>query len=161
MADAEYEALLGDLRALTDAPNGAEFTRSNLITLLGVLVTYLGDALATEVGELEDGTPIGAEHPVSAQLSGLVEALRDLDIGLTDPVLCHASSKKMASRKWRERQEDVDIILGLKALRQARGIKKWTEVAALAKKLLNEKGHKYRNQRLDAKILTSLLHRRG
>jgi len=99
MADAEYEALLGDLRALTDAPNGAEFTRSNLITLLGVLVTHLGDALATEVGELEDGTPIGAEHPVSAQLSGLVEALRDLDIGLTDPVLCHASSKKMASRK--------------------------------------------------------------
>jgi hypothetical protein len=67
----------------------------------------------------------------------------------------------MASRKWRERQEDVDIILGLKALRQARGIKKWTEAAALAKKMLNEKGHKYRNQRLTAEILTSLLHRRG
>lgn len=50
MADAEHDALLDGLRALTDAPNGAEFTRSNVIALLGVLVTHLGEALATKVG---------------------------------------------------------------------------------------------------------------
>jgi hypothetical protein len=54
MADTEYDALLGDLRALTAAPNGAEFTRSNLIALLYVLDIHLSAPLATKEGELED-----------------------------------------------------------------------------------------------------------
>ena len=56
MADTEYDALLGDLRALTDAPNGEEFTRSNLIALLYVLDIHLSAPLSTKEGELEDGT---------------------------------------------------------------------------------------------------------
>ena len=123
MADAEYDALLDGLRALTDAPNGAEFTRSNVIALLGVLVTLLGEALATKVGELEDGASVEAEHPVSAQLSGLVEALRDLDIGLTDPVFGSALGNQNARRNWRVRQEDNALIEGLEVFQRVRKIK--------------------------------------
>jgi hypothetical protein len=123
MADTEYDALLGDLRALTDAPNGAEFTRTNLIALLYVLDIHLGKALATIEGKLEDGTSVEAEHPVSAQLSGLVEALRDLDSGVTDPVFKRAFGHQNARRNWRLRQEDNALIEGLEVFQRVKKIK--------------------------------------
>ena len=55
MADPDWDALLDTLRALPNKPDGAQFTRPNLIALLGVLVTHLGEALATKVGELGSG----------------------------------------------------------------------------------------------------------
>lgn len=123
MADTEYDALLDGLRAVTDTPNGEEFTRSNVIALLGVLVSHLGEALATKVGELDDETPVEAEHPVSAQLSALVEALRDLDIGLTDPLFKPAVGNKNARRHWRLRQEDEALIEALDVFQRLMKIK--------------------------------------
>lgn len=87
MGTADYDALLDNLRQLTSAPGHADFTRPNLIALLEVLTTHLGEALTSKLGELEDGTHVEAQHAVADLLSGLCSALRDLDNGLTDPVL--------------------------------------------------------------------------
>lgn len=60
---------------------------------------------------------------MSAQLSGLVEALRDLDIGLTDPVFRSALGNQNARRNWRVRQEDNALIEGLEVFQRVRKIK--------------------------------------
>jgi hypothetical protein len=159
MADTEYDALLGDLRVLTDAPNGAEFTRSNLIALLGVVVTHLGEALATKVGELENGSPVEAEHTVSAQLSGLVEALRDLDIGLTDPVFEPALGNQNARRNWRVRQEDKALIEGLEVFQQAKKIKHLKTAARKAASELRRSKYTRRGKKLSWLDLYNLYYR--
>lgn len=159
MADADYDALLGELRALTDAPNGAEFTRSNAVALLSVLVTHLSEALATTGGELEDGTPVEAEHPVAAQLSGLVEALRDLDIGLTDPVFEPTWGNQNARRNWRVRQEDKALIEGLEVFQRVMKIRH--RKAAIMKAALELNRNKYtrRSRALTWRDLHNLYYR--
>lgn len=159
MADTEYDALLGDLRALTDAPNGEEFTRSNVIALLGVLVTHLGEALATEMGELEDGTPVEAEHSVSAQLSGLVQALRDLDIGLTDPVFEPTLGNQNARRNWRMRQEDNALIEGLEVFQRIKKIKNRKAAAMKAASELRRSKYTRRGKKLSGLDLYNLYYR--
>lgn len=106
MGASDYDALLDNLRQLTSAPGHADFTRSNLIALLELLTTHLGEALASKLGELEDGTHVEAQHAVADLLSGLFSALRDLDKGLTDPVLRPITGKKNSARPWRLRQKD-------------------------------------------------------
>jgi hypothetical protein len=110
MATHDHDVLLDKLRALTSDPDGTEFTRPNLIALLDVLTGHLDEAMATRLGELEDGTLVLARHPVVEQLSGLTAALRDLDQGLTDPVLKRIGGKKNAARPWQLKRKD-DILL--------------------------------------------------
>ena len=109
MATHDHDVLLDKLRALTSDPDGTEFTRPNLIALLDVLTGHLDEALATRLGEFEDGTLLLARHPVVEQLSGLTAALRDLDQGLTDPVLKRIGGKKNAARPWQLKRKD-DIL---------------------------------------------------
>ena len=109
MATHDHDVLLDKLRALTSDPDRTEFTRPNLIALLDVLTGHLDEAMATRLGELEDGTLVLARHPVVEQLSGLTAALRDLDQGLTDPVLKRIGGKKNAARPWQLKRED-DIL---------------------------------------------------
>jgi hypothetical protein len=100
---------LDELNALATRPDGADFTRPNLIALLNILTSHLGTALETKAKELDEGVYFAEEHPVAAQLSGLASSLRDLDCGLTDPVLKAAKSDTNASLGWRQRQEDEDL----------------------------------------------------
>ena len=159
MADTEYDALLGDLRALTAAPNGAEFTRSNLVALLYVLDIHLSAPLATKEGELEDGTLVEAEHPVSTLLSGLVKALGDLDIGLTDPVFEPAAGNQNARRHWRVRQEDNALIEGLEVFQQAKKIKHLKKAAMKAASELKRSKYTRRGKELSWLDLYNLHYR--
>lgn len=106
MDNSDYCMLLDKLNALATRPDGADFTSPNLIALLDILTSHLGAALETKAEELEDGSYFTEEHPVAAQLSGLASSLRDLDCGLTDPVLKAEISNTNASLGWRQRQED-------------------------------------------------------
>ena len=159
MADTAYDALLAELRALTDVPNGAEFTRSNLIALLGVVVTHLGQALATMEGQLDNGTPVEAEHPVSAQLSGLIEALRDLDNGLTDPVFEPTLGNQNARRNWRMRQEDNALIEGLEVFQRIKKIKNRKAAAMKAASELRRSKYTRRGKKLSGLDLYNLYYR--
>jgi hypothetical protein len=159
VADPDWDALLDTLRALPNKPDGAQFTRPNLIALLDVLTTHLGAAIETEVGELEDGIQIITEHPVVDQLSGLVQALRDLDIGLIDPVFKPTLSNKNALRHWRERQEDKDLIEGIKILQRVNKFKSFKATAMAAQSMLGRINHTRRGKRLSWKDLINLHHR--
>ncbi|MEO0030695.1 MAG: hypothetical protein RIS94_453 [Pseudomonadota bacterium] len=119
----DYDDLLDRLRGLTSNPNNAEFTRSNLIALLDVLTTHLDEALASKVGELEDGTHVVGQHPVAHLLSGLVLALQDLDKGLRVPVFEAAVGMQNARRRWHVRQEDKALIEGLEVFQRVKKIK--------------------------------------
>lgn len=132
MAVSDYDALLDNLRQLTSAPGKADFTRPNLIALLEVLTTHLGEALTSKFGELEDGTHVEAQHAVADLLSGLSSALRDLDSGLTDPVLRRVAGKKNSARPWRLRQED-DVLF--EALEIFQRIKRLPDRKAAARRL--------------------------
>ncbi len=159
MADPDWDALLDTLRALPNKPDGAQFTRPNLIALLDVLTTHLGAAIEIEGEELADGIQIITEHPVLDQLSGLVKALRDLDIGLTDPVFEPTLSDKNALRRWRERQEDKDLIEGMKILQRVNNIKSFQSTAMVAASMLGRANYTRRGKRLNWKDLINLYHR--
>lgn len=131
MGAEQYDALLDSLRELTADPARADFTRPNLIALLDILTIHLGEALAAKVGELEDGTHVETQHAVADLLSGLSSALRDLDNGLTDPVLRRIAGKKNSARRWRLRQEDDVLFEAL-------------EIFQRVKKLPNRKAAAYR-----------------
>ncbi len=122
MVASSYDALLDSLRELTADPENAEFTRPNLIALLDVLNSNLCEALATKVGELEGGTHVQVEHAVTALLSGLISALRELDAGLTDPVLKRVNGRKNSARRWRLRQEDDVLFEALEIFQRIKGL---------------------------------------
>lgn len=156
MGASDYDALLDDLRQLTSTPANAEFTRPNLIALLEVLTTHLGEALASKLGELEDGTRVEAQHPVADLLSGLSSALQDLDNGLTDPVLLRSPGKKNSARRWRLRQED-DVLF--EALEIFQRIKRLPDRKAAAWRLavtLQASGYRRRGKRLSGSSLYAL-----
>ena len=132
MASHDHDVLLDKLRALTSDPDGTEFTRPNLIALLDVLTGHLDEAMATRLGELEDGTLVLARHPVVEQLSGLTAALRDLDQGLTDPVLKRIGGKKNAARPSRLVRDDDAL---LEALEIFEKMEKLPHLKAAAKRL--------------------------
>ena len=132
MASHDHDVLLDKLRALTSDPDGTEFTRPNLIALLDVLTGHLDEAMATRLGELEDGTLVLAPHPVVEQLSGLTAALRDLDQGLTDPVLKRIGGKKNAARPSRLVRDDDAL---LEALEIFQKMEKLPHLKAAAKRL--------------------------
>ena len=131
--DAEqYDALLDSLRELTADPARADFTRPNLIALLDILTIHLGEALAAKVGELEDGTHVETQHAVADLLFGLSSALRDLDNGLTDPVLLRSAGKKNSARRWRLRQDDEVLFEALEIFQR---IKRLPNRKAAARRL--------------------------
>lgn len=132
MGASDYDAFLDSLRELTADPANAGFTRPNLIALLEVLTSHLDEALASKLGELEDGTHVETQHAVADLLSGLSSALRDLDNGLTDPVLQRIAGKKNAARPWRLRQED-DLLF--EALEIFQRIKRLPDRKAAARRL--------------------------
>lgn len=132
MGAEQYDALLDSLRDLTADPARADFTRPNLIALLDILTIHLGEALAAKVGELEDGTHVETQHAVADLLSGLSSALRDLDNGLTDPVLRRIAGKKNSARPWRLRQEDDVLFEALEILQR---IKRLPDKKAAARRL--------------------------
>ena len=156
MGASDYDALLNSLRQLTRAPGNAEFTRPNLIALLEVLTTHLGEALASKLGELEDGTHVLAQHAVADLLSGLSSELRDLDKGLTDPVLRRLAGKKNSARPWRLRQED-DVLF--EALEIFQRIKRLPDRKAAARRLavtLQSSNYRRRGKKLSGLNLYSL-----
>ncbi len=159
MAQSDYDALLDSLRELTSDPDGAEFTRSNLIALLDLLTTHLGEALATKVGELGDGTSVQAEHPVVAQLSGLASALRDLDKGLTDPVVKRIAGNRNASRPWSVRRDDETLIEGLEVYRRVHKIKDIKAAARKAAMELRRNRYTRRGKSLRWQDLYNLIYR--
>lgn len=159
MGTADYDVLLDNLRQLISAPGNAEFTRPNLIALLEVLVTHLGDALVTTAGELEDRTLVQVEHPVATQLSGLASALRDLDAGLTDPVLKSTTSKKTARRPWSLREEDQILLEAVEVFRRFKRIPSLTEAARKVTTALNRHNYTRRGKRLKGKDLYNLINR--
>lgn len=156
MDASDYDALLNDVRELTGVPDNAEFTRSNLIALLDVLTNHLGEALASKCGELEDGTHVEAQHPAADLLSGLSSALRDLDNGLTDPVLRRIAGKKNSARRWRLREED-DVLF--EALEIFERIKRLPDRKAAARRLavtLQSSNYRRRGKKLSGSNLYSL-----
>lgn len=156
MGARQYDALLDSLRELTANPANADFTRPNLIALLDILTKHLGEALASKLGELEDGTHVEAQHAVAGLLSGLSLALRDLDNGLTDPVLRRIAGKKNSARPWRLRQED-DVLF--EALEIFMRIKRLPDRKAAARRLavtLQSSNYRRKGKQLSGSNLYSL-----
>ena len=152
----DHHVLLDKLRALTSDPDRTEFTRSNLIALLDVLTGHLDEALAIPLGELEDGTLVEAQHPVAAQLSGLTAALRDLDQGLTDPVLKRIGGKKNAVRPWRLTREDDALFEGMEIFQRMR---KLPDLKAAAMRLavkLKINGYRRRGKEITGRSIYAL-----
>ena len=159
MGASDYDALLYNLRESTSEPDKSEFTRPNLIALLDVLTTHLGEALALKLGELEDGTHVEAEHAVADLLSGLSSALQDLDKGLTDPVFKPIKGKKNSARRWRLRQED-DVLF--EALEIFQRLKRLPDRKAAARRLgvtLKSSEYMRRGKELNGSSLYALYHK--
>lgn len=156
MGASDYDALLDNLRQLTSAPGNADFTRPSLIALLEVLTNHLGVALASKLGELEDGTHVQAHHAVVELLSGLSSALQDLDKGLTDPVLEPIRGRQNSARRWRLRQEDDVLFEALEIFQQ---IKRLPDRKAAARRLavtLQASDYRRRGKKLGWSNLYSL-----
>lgn len=134
------DELLKDLKSLTSTPEGAEFNRKNIIALLGVLNQHLGGALETPVVTLEDGTEVVEEHPTGALLRVLEEALKDLDIGLTDPVLKPVSHGANATLPWNVREHDRQLREFLRVVQQVKGISQLKKAARQLATILKEIG---------------------
>lgn len=146
MGTGDHNVLLEQLRTFSSDPDREDFSRPNLIALLDLLATGLGEQLATKQGELEDGTHVFAEHSVVAQLSGLASALRDLDKGLTDPVLKRVGGKKNAARPWRLIKEDDVLFEALEIFQSMRKLQD-RKAAAIALALkLRASGYKRRGK---------------
>ena len=156
MADPDYDALLDNLRALTSDPDNAEFTRPNLIAVLEIVTAHLDDALALNVGKLEGGMHVEAEHPVATLLSGLVSALRDLNNGLTDPVLTPTSGKKNSARRWRLRQEDAALFEALEIFQRIKGLPNRKAAARRLAVKLQPSGYRRRGKTLKGSNLYAL-----
>lgn len=159
MTSIEYHALLESLRDLASHPNGEDFNRANLIALIEVLASHLGEALATKVGELEGGTLVQAEHPVVSQLSGLASALRDLDAGLTDPVLKRTLSKKTAARPWHVRQQDQTLIEAVEVFGRLKRIKSVKGAANKVATELNRQQYTRRGKRLRGSDIYNIINK--
>ena len=156
MATHDHDGLLDKLRTFASDPDTTEFTRPNLIALLDVLTGHLDEALATREGELENGTLVQARHPVVEQLSGLTAALRDLDQGLTDPVLKRIGGKKNAVRPWRLKQDDDALFEALEVFRR---LQKIPDIKAAATRLavkLKSKRYRRKGKELDGGSLYAL-----
>lgn len=156
MGAEQYDALLDSLRELTADPANADFTRPNLIALLDILTNHLGEALASKLGELEDGTHVETQHAVADLLSGLSSALRDLDNGLTDPMLRRIAGKKNSARPWRLRQQD-DVLF--EALEIFQRIKRLPDRKAAARRLavtLQSSNYRRKGKQMSGSNLYSL-----
>lgn len=156
MGAREYDALLDSLRELTGTPGNADFTRPNLIALLEVLTSHLGEALASKLSELEDGTHVEAQHAVADLLSALSSALRDLDNGLTDPVLLRSAGKKNSARRWRLRRDDEVLFEALEIFQR---IKRLPDRKAAAWRLavtLQSSDYRRKGKKLSGSSLYSL-----
>jgi hypothetical protein len=159
MATHDHDGLLDKLRTFASDPARTEFTRPNLTALLDVLTDHLDGALATSEGELEDGTLVEAQHPVAAQLSGLTAALRDLDQGLTDPVLKRIGGKKNSARPWRLKQDDDALFEALEVFQRMQNL---PDLKAAAKGLavkLQSNGYRRRGNRMKGSSLYSLYYK--
>jgi len=159
MATHDHDGLLDKLRTFASDPDTTEFTRPNLIALLDVLTGHLDEALATREGELENGTLVQARHPVVEQLSGLTAALRDLDQGLTDPVLKRIGGKKNAVRPWRLKQDDDALFEALEVFRR---LQKIPDIKAAAERLavkLQVTGYRRRGKGMNGSSLKSLYYK--
>ena len=159
MATHDHDGLLDKLRTFASDPDTTEFTRPNLIALLDVLTGHLDEALATREGELENGTLVEAQHPVAAQLSGLTAALRDLDQGLTDPVLKRIGGKRNTVRPWRLKQDDDALFEALEVFRR---LQKIPDIKAAAERLavkLQPTGYRRRGKGMNGSSLKSLYYK--
>lgn len=138
--DPRYEALLDELRALASGPGGGEFTRQNIIALINVLARHLDHALATPIGSVEDGTEVAVQHPVGEQLEALSDALGDLDVGLTDPILRPNSYGANNTRGWALRNKDERLAEALNIYMAAKpGMKLRTAARDVARLLKEER----------------------
>lgn len=156
MGTGQYDALLDSLRELTADPANADFTRPNLIALIEVLTTHLGEALASNLGELEGGTHVEAQHVVADLLSGLTLALRDLDNGLTDPVLLRSPGKKNSARRWRLRQEDDVLFEALEIFQRIKGLPNRKAAARRFAVMLQSFGYRRSGKMLNGASLYAL-----
>lgn len=152
--------LQAEIEALISEPEGGVFCRPNLVRLLQVIAEHIDQRMAPTIGSL-DGQDLIAQHTASLQLTSLAEALSDLDLGITDPVLAPAPSKKTASRDWRKRREDRDLIEAFIVFQRTKGIKQQKAAAVALAKLMNETDFPYRNGRVKSSQLVGLLQRRG
>jgi hypothetical protein len=159
MGATDQGPFLDALRAFTSDTNRLEFTRPNLIALLDLLTDHLGGQLAIEQGVLEDGTHVEVEHPVVAQLTGLALALRDLDKGLTDPVLKRVGGKKNAARPWRLMKDDDVLFDTLEIFQQVRNLPNRKAAAKAMALKLRTSGYKRRGNWLSWGNLYALYHK--
>ncbi len=152
-----YEAFLGELRALTDAPGSDQFNRQNVVALLGVIAQHLGMALATPSGALEDGTQVFVEHPAAALLVMLISALRDLDSGLTGEVIKPNTHGANATRPWHVREQDRVLIEALAIVQRQYGIN--NRKLAAKKLAVMLKGQLRKGVQIDYKQIISIHNR--
>ncbi len=152
----DHNVLLDKLRALTSDPDRTEFTRPNLIALLDVLTGHLDEALAIPLAELEDGTLVLERHPVVEQLSGLTAALRDLDLGLTDPVLKRIGGKKNAVRPWRLTRADDALFEGMEIFQRMHKLPDRKAAAMRLARKLNFNGYRRRGKEVTWRSIYAL-----
>lgn len=155
-----FDAFLAALCEVVDAPDGSAFDRPKIIRLLNVLIAQLGEYLRTPLGMLDDGTEVVGEHPAVTQLWSLVQALKDLDRGLTDEVLRPCRDGATASLPWRLRNADRALIDLLRVFEKAGGFSTRKDAAEALARKLRKRGYRRKGQAVSARQLINLNHRR-
>ena len=154
------DRLLTALCVVVEGPDGSRFDRPNIIRLLSVLAAQLGEHLQTPLGTLDDGTEVVGEHPAVTQLWSLVQALKDLDRGLTDEVLRPCRDGATASLPWRLRNADRALIDLLRVFEKAGGFSTRKDAAEALARKLRKRGYRRKGQAVSARQLINLNHRR-
>ena len=85
------------------------FTRSNVLTELDIVVAYLESTTSTELGKTLDGETIITTTPSVNLLHRLIDAIRDLDSGVTHPVLS-SNGIGGSARSTEHRKREASLI---------------------------------------------------
>jgi hypothetical protein len=151
-----YLDLLTELEGL-DLEGGAEgFTRPALISVLEVVSQHIDRVLEVSHGTLEDGQLVVSAHPVVTQLNGLIDALKDLDTGITDPIFKPNEHGANATLPWRVREQDAALVEAIAVFQSIKGIARQKEAAKQMAAQLNKNGYRRRGKQMTGTSLQRL-----
>lgn len=148
------DSMLDAIREVTGSEEQAEFTRKNIISLLGVVADRLGPLLEVALAQ-DEACEVVAEHDAAALLRALAAALRDLDTGLTDPIFEPNKHGANASLPWHIRASDAALVEAIGIYQRKYKITQNAAATRLAAEL-NAQGFQRRGEKLTGKGLRRL-----
>ena len=133
-----------------------QFTRANVVRYLEIIVRHLDEALALDLGQLDDGMRLTTPHPVVEHLRMLSGAIADLDFGVTHEILKTPDTKKGATLSTQQRERDRVLLELLIIFQDRQHIRTRKEAARKLVRKLNQNGYRRRGKALTAKLLLGL-----